>query len=393
MCNGRTVGFMLTVYARHVEACETALKAKGLSPAARRSWRRCGCPLWVMGNDPRGEFHRHSLNTTNWQTAESEKRRIESGAAARIEIGAALDGWQAALRGAKRAERTVKHVHGAMARSLQAWCDLAGYVHLDALTTDVLDEWVGGWEYASTTHRARIDLARSFFKFCIARKWTRDNPASGLLKPKNEQEPTLPFTAEEEARLFEAATRFGERPHFDGLWAMHPETARALLYVMRFTGLRASDSVAFEPRAITTQNVDGRDIPAYATYQTKTKEWVFCPIPPAVAAIITAAPRLCEARAFIPPAEWGMNTDGRSVSNGFYSSYLLPLGILAGVTNVHAHRLRDTFAVRLLEAGKPLEIVQALLGHSSIKTTEQHYAPWVKSRQEMLIREVVDMWD
>jgi integrase len=80
------------------------------------------------------------------------------------------------------------------------------------------------------------------------------------------------------------------------------------------------------------------------------------------------------------------------VSNGFYSSYLGPLGVLAGVTGVRAHRFRDTFAVRLLEAGKPLEIVQALLGHSSIKTTSEHYAPWVKSRQEMLIREVVSMW-
>src|ERR1035437_5002676 len=165
-----------------------------------------------------------------------------------------------------------------------------------------------------------------------------------------------------------------------------------MLYVMRWTGLRASDAFLFEPRAITTQTVDGAAIPAYATYQTKTGDWVFCPIPPAVAAIITAAPRLCEASAFIPPAEWGMKTDARSVSNGFYSSYLGPLSILAGVPNVHAHRLRDTFSVRLLEAGKPLEIVQMLLGHRSIKATQQHYAPWVKSRQDMLIREVVATW-
>ena len=383
---------MLTIYARHSKACEATLKDRGMSPAARRVWRRCGCPIWVMGNDPRGEFHRRSLDTNNWQTAEAERRRIEAGETTRIEIAAALDGWQAALLSAKRGARTVKHVHGGMARSLQSWCALNGYVHLDALTTDVLDEWVGTWNYKSTTHRSRIDLCRSFFRFAINRKWVADNPAKGLIKPANTQEPTLPFTVEEEASLFEAAARFGERPHFEGLWAMHPETARALLLTMRWTGLRASDAVKFEPRAITTQNVDGQLIPAYATYQTKTKEWVFCPIQPDVATVIASAPRLCEASAFIPPPEWGMKTDGRSVSNGFYSSDLGPLGILAGVTGVRAHRFRDTFAVRLLEAGKPLEIVQALLGHASIKTTQEHYAPWVKSRQEMLIREVVSMW-
>ena len=147
-----------------------------------------------MGNDPQGEFHRRSLDTNNWQVAEVERRRIEAGEIERIEIVAALDGWLAALRSAKRGERTVQQVHGSMTRSLASWCDLNGYVHLDALTTEVLDEWVGTWKYKSTTHRSRIDLCRSFFKFAIARKWTSDNPAKGLLKPKKDQEPTLPFT-------------------------------------------------------------------------------------------------------------------------------------------------------------------------------------------------------
>jgi hypothetical protein len=37
--------------------------------------------------------------------------------------------------------------------------------------------------------------------------------------------------------------------------------------------------------------------------------------------------------------------------------------------------------VALLEKGVPLDVVSMLLGHTSIKTTEKHYAPWVKSRQ------------
>jgi hypothetical protein len=37
--------------------------------------------------------------------------------------------------------------------------------------------------------------------------------------------------------------------------------------------------------------------------------------------------------------------------------------------------------VDLLQAGVPLETVSVLLGHSSIRVTEKHYSPWVKSRQ------------
>ena len=57
-----------------------------------------------------------------------------------------------------------------------------------------------------------------------------------------------------------------------------------------------------------------------------------------------------------------------------------------------SHRLRDTFAVDLLEKGVPLEEVSKLLGHQSIKTTERHYAKWVKGRQDRLDMLVSATW-
>ena len=57
-----------------------------------------------------------------------------------------------------------------------------------------------------------------------------------------------------------------------------------------------------------------------------------------------------------------------------------------------AHRFRDTFATELLLSGVPLERVSILLGHSSIRITERHYSPWVRSRQEQLERDVRGTW-
>ena len=65
---------------------------------------------------------------------------------------------------------------------------------------------------------------------------------------------------------------------------------------------------------------------------------------------------------------------------------------LAGIKG-HAHRFRDTFSVNLLEAGVSLESVSILLGHSSIRITEKHYAPWCASRQALLEREVEKVWN
>jgi len=65
---------------------------------------------------------------------------------------------------------------------------------------------------------------------------------------------------------------------------------------------------------------------------------------------------------------------------------------LAGISNGHAHRFRDTFATGLLLAGVPLERVPVLLGHASIKVTQKHYSPWVRARQEQLKADVRGTW-
>jgi integrase len=65
---------------------------------------------------------------------------------------------------------------------------------------------------------------------------------------------------------------------------------------------------------------------------------------------------------------------------------------LAEVQGGHAHRFRDTFAVELLLAGVPLERVSVLLGHQSVRITERHYSPWVRSRQAQLEQDLRRAW-
>ena len=66
------------------------------------------------------------------------------------------------------------------------------------------------------------------------------------------------------------------------------------------------------------------------------------------------------------------------------------IGERCGVEDCRPHRLRDTFAVRMLLKGIPLEDVSRLLGHSSVKVTETYYAKWVASRKRRLERLVAE---
>ncbi len=66
---------------------------------------------------------------------------------------------------------------------------------------------------------------------------------------------------------------------------------------------------------------------------------------------------------------------------------------IAGVKDGHPHRFRDTLAVQLLLEAIPMERVSILLGHSSVKVTERHYAPWVQARQAQLEADVARVWN
>jgi integrase/recombinase XerD len=97
----------------------------------------------------------------------------------------------------------------------------------------------------------------------------------------------------------------------------------------------------------------------------------------------------------------GPNDGGRFFSTGKakpqtaranWSHYLDSLFELANIKGGHSHRFRDTFAVELLLAGVPLETVSLLLGHKSVKITEKHYKPWVRSLQRKLEEDVRRAW-
>jgi len=78
---------------------------------------------------------------------------------------------------------------------------------------------------------------------------------------------------------------------------------------------------------------------------------------------------------------------------GKWQRRLQTLFTLAEVQGGHAYRFRDTFAVELLLAGLPLERVSVLLGRQSVRITERHYSPWVRSRQEQLEQELRRVWE
>jgi len=205
---------------------------------------------------------------------------------------------------------------------------------------------------------------------------------SHLTQIKVDEKPTLPLSTEEYNLLLETVPR---------LISDQDQAKRvlALFQLMRWCGLAILDALTLQRSEL--KHDDKKNIYRVVTSRQKTGTNVSVPIPLAVAHEILSVTN-DNAQYFF----WSGIGNEDSIVKNWSKYYIAPVFKAAGLAEegfMKAHRLRDTFAVDMLEKGVPLEEVSKMLGHESIKTTERHYAKWVKGRQDRLDSLVVATWD
>lgn len=350
---------MLTLYRRHLARC--AHKGKG------RKYRHCQCPLWVAGT-LKGTKLRRSLDLRSWEAGQALIREWETSGPDAVPV-LVPDAVEAFLRDVSARHLTLATMrkHRQLGESLKAFAKRRGVIQVSGFTPEDLVAYRAEWTESPLTATKKLERLRSFFRFAVAMKWVPENPCAILKSPKVQQRPTLPFTPQEFERILAACDRY---PRNNSRGYDNPTRMRALVLLMRYSGLRISDAVGLERSALEGGKV--------RLYTAKTGTHVAVPVPRVVHEALEAL-----------PGEQFFGGGSRAVSNMQRS--LRRLFKLAGVPDGHSHRFRDTFAVSLLEKGVPLETVASLLGNS-VKVAERHYAPWVRSRQDAMERAVRATW-
>jgi integrase/recombinase XerD len=355
---------MLRLLRRHLQSC----------PHRSSRYRRCACPIHVYGTLG-GEKIRKAMDQTSWEAAtELVNAWTTSGQIGVVRpdvptIATAIEKFTADAKAQHLSPETIRKYDNLLNRRFLLWCETRGYRELKQLTVEAIREFRRTWTDSPLYATKNLERLRAFFRYCQKDDWIKKNPALDVKSPRLHEQPTLPFSDDEMTQILEACDRYPG----------NKDRMKAFVLTMRYSGLRIGDTIA-----LTTSRVKGDKLKLRTE---KTGTHVYVPLPPVVTdALGKLEPHARSGRYF------STGNAKPQTARANWSRYLESVFELADVKDGHSHRFRDTFAVSLLEKGVSIETVSMLLGHSSLKITEKHYKPWVKSLQEKLESAVRQTW-
>jgi integrase/recombinase XerD len=286
---------------------------------------------------------------------------------------------------------------GASANTIEAYRrDLADYeAYLRAQGTDALQARPSsvrgflaarGAQFLSAASLARrLSAIRQFHKFLYAEGWRRDDPTLAIEGPRRARPlPKLLSMAEVE-RLIETAREgldAAERPLRERLFAARMACLIELIYA---SGLRVSEVLSLKKSA-----ANGK-ASLIAVSGKGNKERLAPLSRPALAAMKTFRALLDEAAPGAAAGPWlfpALSESGHMTRQAFARD-LKRVAAAAGIApkRVSPHVLRHAFASHLLHNGADLRVVQDLLGHADISTT-QIYTHVLDERAKAMVRDL-----
>ncbi|MBI1685011.1 site-specific tyrosine recombinase XerD [Caulobacter hibisci] len=300
--------------------------------------------------------------------------------------GGRAEGWVEAFLEMMAVERA------AAANTLRAYekdlADARGFLgrkdndldEADAEAVEAYFQDLGARGLSPATAARRRSAVRQFYRFALGEGWRADDPSRRVVAPKAGRPlPKVLSRAEIDALLAAASAK-------DGAQGLRLTCIIELLYA---SGLRISELLALPLSAL------ARD-PAFLMVKGKGGKERLAPLNDAARLAVKAY--LEERLQFLPKGEkasaWLFPSRGKGgrLTGRRVSQLLEDAAIAAGIDRekVSPHVLRHAFATHLLEGGADLRVIQTLLGHADIGTTQiythvagEHLAEVVRTKHPL----------
>lgn len=250
--------------------------------------------------------------------------------------------------------------------SFAAWLERRGSDFASAQREDI-EQYLVSLAHeglAGATRSRRLSAIRQLYRFAFEEGWRGDNPAAQVKGPKPGKHLPQTLSEEEVDRLLEAAVTTGRT-------SLERARNTCLMQLLYATGMRVSELVSLpyaavqgNPEMVLVKGKGGKErmVPLSA------------PARLAVAAYLKALDDQQEPLSRKKPPLWLFASRGKlgHLTRIRFYTLIKEIAAAAGIdpARVTPHVLRHAFATHLLAHGADLRIIQMLLGHADIATTE-----------------------
>jgi integrase/recombinase XerD len=256
----------------------------------------------------------------------------------------------------------------------------------NAATADLRDylATLAGRGFAASSTARRLSAVRQLYRFLYAEGHRKDDPAAIIEGPKRGRPLPKVLSVAEVDRLIATARQAVAAPDQGELERLRARRLLCLLELLYATGLRVSELVALpastarrDERMLIVRGKGGKErlVPLNGAAKAAMRDYL---------AGLADAGRAAQSK-------WLFASFGEAghLTRQHAARELKELAVAAGLRaeRVSPHVLRHAFASHLLQNGADLRIVQTLLGHADISTT-QIYTHVLDERLKSLVRDL-----
>ncbi|WP_029030355.1 tyrosine recombinase [Salinarimonas rosea] len=251
---------------------------------------------------------------------------------------------------------------------------------------------------ASSSAR-RLSAVRRFHAFLLAEGLAAHDPTATLQGPKQARGLPKTLSVDDVDRLLAAATEAAEVPGIGAKARLRALRLRCLLEYLYATGLRVSELVALprsaartRERALVIRGKGGKErlVPVTEPARAAAQDYLEALERDGAAGTTASGERPTAGTARLFPAD----SESGHLTRQAFARELKALAGAAGIPArlVSPHVLRHAFASHLLQNGADLRVIQELLGHADIATT-QIYTHVLDARTAAMVRDLHPLGD
>ena len=256
------------------------------------------------------------------------------------------------------------------------YLESAGYSSPEDLNRDCLRGFLrelSGYGFSRGSIARKLSALRGFVKFLASAGIIKEDISAGLRGPKLEASVPRSVAYEDIVKMMEIAAASNKKGERD----------RLILELLYGAGLRVNELVSIEWGDV---EMSERELRVMGKGSKERRAYFGKPVQELLARWKDSAARKGHATEGNAPLFYPEKTGAKRLTERTVHRMVVAVSRQAGLYDVSPHTMRHSFATHMLERGAPLRVIQELLGHESLATTQKYLKVTVEQMKKSYLR-------